>query len=213
MTDMTTVGNFTPDTPLQVRPISRSHWYRIDNVVFDRYAELIGLDGFGLYAALCRYANNHTQQCWPSAMHLATKLQTTVDTVATCLERLQAVGLVHIKQRPGACPLITLLDPRITEPVVPMPLEPEPAPELEPCPPVEIEKTEPVAAKEDLQKDLEQKNKETKLFSLSSSEGEANKESLVFSTHARETSHAEPALDPSIVSPYELAVATREVQC
>jgi len=210
MTEIPTSANLTPDTPLQVRPLARSQWFRMDNVVFDRFGELIGATALGVYAGLCRYAHNQTQQCYPSAAHLAQKLRLTVEEIAACLEQLQAVGLIYIRHRPGACPLITLLDPRTTEPVVPMPIEPAPAPAPEPCPPVDIEKSDPVACKEDLQEDLEEEEKKTKFLSVSL-ETEEREKNLVL--RAREMSEEPPALDPCAVSPYELTVDTRETQC
>jgi Helix-turn-helix domain len=202
MTEVTMNRNLSPDTRLQIRTLQKAHWFWIDNTICDRYADHLGLDGLGLYMMLARYANNHTAQCWPSAAHLATKSGGTVAQVAACLARLEAVGLIHVVQRPGACPLITLLDPRTTTP----------APVPEPCAPPTIEPSEPVvdAYKEDHQEDLVRK---TELSSLSSEPKEQEKSLVLCTRETKETEEVLPhARDPHTLSPYELPTETREAQ-
>lgn len=217
MTTTLEKSNLTAETKLYVHAAHKARWYRLDNVVFDRYAEAIGIDGFGLYAGLARYADNTTAQCYPSAGHLAKKLRTTVDHIATCLDRLEAVGLIHVR-RGGTCPLITLLEPERTGPPVGPPPETVPLPD----PPLvtsapEVEKIEPVAGayKEDQRKDLtpsqeEEREKTESLLTLGREEGEKDTESRAPAPD--ETPTSVPRLDPATTNPHGLPGAVIAAQ-
>jgi hypothetical protein len=111
------------DTTLQVRSQRTSHWFWLDNQLIDHHAKHIGPVGVALYAALARYCNNATGQCFPSLGRLGCQLGVTPLTVSRYLQRLVDRHLITVEPRPGHTALITLLDmPRIEEkPAIPAP--------------------------------------------------------------------------------------------
>jgi hypothetical protein len=99
--------NAAPPAP---RDLHQVHWLWIDNTIVDRYGEAIGAAGLGMYAALARYANHETGQCWPSLERLSTQLDCTRRSARRYLHRLVTVGLITLEERPGHTFLITLVD-------------------------------------------------------------------------------------------------------
>jgi len=220
MTQTLDKHNLTPETKLQVHAAHKAHWYKLDNIVFDRYGTAIGADGLGVYAGLARYAHNETAQCYPSAAHLAKKLGTTVDHIATCLARLEGVGLIHVQIRGGSCPLITLLEPERSGPPVVLPPETVHVPDFTlATSSVEIEKTVPMTEpyKEDQEKDLipsqEEEREEAQSFAtLGREEGEeTDTESYAPAPVMHTASLVVP--DPAAVSPHALPEETKEALC
>jgi hypothetical protein len=94
----------------QPRDLHHVHWLWIDNTIVDRYGEAIGAAGLGMYAALARYANQKTGQCWPSLERLSTQLDCTRRSARRYLHRLVTAGLITLEERPGHTFLITLVD-------------------------------------------------------------------------------------------------------
>src|SRR5262245_61194423 len=109
------------ETPIHIRSIG-TRWFWVDNAVYDQYAPQIGIEGFGLYAALARHASNKTAECWPSMTTLATKFGTDLYTMEWALEKLLTAGLIHVRYQPGKGMVITLLDVATAQPVQPRPV-------------------------------------------------------------------------------------------
>jgi len=95
---------------LQIRSHRRAQWFWIDNDVIDVHAQALGPIGVALYAALARYTNHKTGQCYPSLVLLSTKLGMTHLTARRYLHRLVERRLITVEPRPGHSALITLLD-------------------------------------------------------------------------------------------------------
>ena len=90
--------------------------FRIDNLVIDHYAAEMGALGLALYAALARYADRQTGECFPSITTLGAKLQLGRTTVKKFLRKLECLGLIAIAPRRTAegdptSNLYILLDP------------------------------------------------------------------------------------------------------
>src|SRR5918998_660056 len=82
----------------QVIPL-RPHSFRLDNCIIDDYAEDIGAIGVAVYAALARYANRATGECWPKVKTIADKLHLSPNCVKKYLHKLASVGLISIAYR------------------------------------------------------------------------------------------------------------------
>jgi hypothetical protein len=190
MSDTPAPRKVSPETPFEIRDMRDSPFFWIDNRLYDDYAAAIGLEGLGLYAALARYANNKTGQCWPSFATLATAFGCTPKTIASHLHRLEEFQLVRIAMRPGQSPLISLLKvpprhPRKNDGGSHTPEEP---------PPPDVKNTPPAPVKRAREQSEENKTQEQNpIFSSS------------FSTKKKEEEKA--------LSPYELPPASREAQC
>jgi len=103
-----------PSTPPKSAPrtkdyLRRVRWLWMDNDLVDRYGEAIGVNGLGMYAALARYANQTTGQCWPSLQRLSQQLDCTRRSARRYLYKLVEVGLITVEERPGLPWLITLV--------------------------------------------------------------------------------------------------------
>src|SRR5262245_20611469 len=137
MTHPTTEHHLTPETAIHIRSIHTTRWLWIDQAVYKRYGAQLGPEGLGVYVGLASYANNKTAKCWPSMTRLAADMGTDLSTIEAALERIIAVGLLHVTQEPGKGTVLTLLDAQAavpTPPPVPLPVEEpeEPAPVEEP---------------------------------------------------------------------------------
>ena len=131
-----------PEMTIQVRSLHKTRFFWIANEVYDRYAPTLGFECLGLYAALARYAHNHTGQCWPSLARLSREGKIAQERVAEHLQTLVQAGLIAIEDRPGKPLLISLLDvsaapwvpaqppacPDMTAPLTPVDAPPLPAP-------------------------------------------------------------------------------------
>ena len=82
----------------QVIPL-RPHSFRMDNCIIDDYADEIGAIGVAVYAALARYANRATGECWPKVKTIADKLHLSPNCVKKYLHKLASVGLISIAYR------------------------------------------------------------------------------------------------------------------
>ena len=95
------------------------HYFSLANDLIDHHAKTIGILGVGLYAALARYANRKTGECWPSIGRLAHLLDCARSTIKISLRKLEACGLITITKRwdeagDSTSHLYTLLDPSPT---------------------------------------------------------------------------------------------------
>ena len=100
----------------QIVVLRKSHFFSIDNDIIDAHGKTIGAIGVGLYAALCRFANRQTGECWPAIGRLASLLDLARSTVKVYLRKLEAAGLIEIRERRDAAGdptsnLYRLMDP------------------------------------------------------------------------------------------------------
>ena len=100
----------------QIVVLKRAHFFSIDNDLIDVHAPTIGAIGVAIYTTLARYANRHTGQCWPAIGRLAQTLQLARSTVKVYLRKLEAAGLIAMRERQDTAGdptsnLYTLLDP------------------------------------------------------------------------------------------------------
>jgi len=67
---------------------------RIDNRVFD-YMDIIGTNGFAVYAVLKKHENRHTGRCWPSYQTVADITGLNRTTVIKYTNLLVVLGLIN----------------------------------------------------------------------------------------------------------------------
>jgi DNA-binding MarR family transcriptional regulator len=79
--------------------LKRAHFFSIDNDIIDVHAKTIGAIGIAIYAVLARYANRKTGECWPAIARIQRMLNLGRSTVKRYLHRLEAAGLITIKER------------------------------------------------------------------------------------------------------------------
>lgn len=92
------------------------NFFGIPNDIIDTHGRTLGAIGIGVYAALARYADRKTGECWPGIAKLERVLNLARSTVKVYLHKLEAVGLITIEQRWDAAGdpttnQYTLLDP------------------------------------------------------------------------------------------------------
>jgi len=85
---------------MQIRDQRSPGWLWLRNEILDEYASRLGPTGIATYVALCRYAGNRSQECWPSMATLAEAIGVSSrTTVAKALERIEEAGLIRIEAR------------------------------------------------------------------------------------------------------------------
>jgi DNA-binding MarR family transcriptional regulator len=92
------------------------NFFGIPNHIIDTHGRTLGAIGVGIYAALARYADRKTGECWPAIAKLERVLGLARSTVKVYLHKLEAVGLIEIEERwdeagDRTTNLYTLLDP------------------------------------------------------------------------------------------------------
>jgi DNA-binding MarR family transcriptional regulator len=83
---------------LRVRDFRKAKFFWLDNEVVDDFLPKIGGTAFAVYAYLCRYASNSTQECWPSMSQMAERLQLSKSTVRRSLIALNDISLIKIEK-------------------------------------------------------------------------------------------------------------------
>lgn len=89
----------SPSPKLAVRDRRRPGWLWVDNELIDRFGQELGPIGIAVYVALCRYAGNTTQQCWPTHKTLAKNTGASVSSVKRAIKKLAALHLLHVEPR------------------------------------------------------------------------------------------------------------------
>jgi DNA-binding MarR family transcriptional regulator len=92
------------------------NFFGIPNEIIDTHGRSLGAIGIGIYAALARYANRTTGECWPAISKLERVLGVARSTVKVYLHKFEALGLITIEKRfdeagDPTTNLYTLLDP------------------------------------------------------------------------------------------------------
>jgi len=93
----------------------KGNYFGIANDIIDKHGRTIGAIGVGVYAALARFADAKTGECWPAIARLERVLGLSRSTVKLYLHKLADAGLIDIEERwaePGdrTSNLYTLLD-------------------------------------------------------------------------------------------------------
>ena len=103
---------------LRARTVIRltGNFFGIPNEIIDTHGRTLGVIGVGVYAALARYADRTTGECWPGIAKLERVLNMARSTVKVYLHKLEAAGLITIEKRwddagDPTTNLYTLLDP------------------------------------------------------------------------------------------------------
>lgn len=93
----------------------RSGRFIVDNCILDEYGGRLGSTGIALYVAICRYASNQTQECWPSldTLHAVTGMKR--NTIVDAGKLLVDLRLISKEVVPGRYVIYTLLEPTSTE--------------------------------------------------------------------------------------------------
>lgn len=71
----------------------------VSNQVFDYFAKQVNSTTFMIYMALCRMANNETQDCYPSQAYIAGMIGVDERTVRRCMDELINMKLVGIEKK------------------------------------------------------------------------------------------------------------------
>lgn len=83
----------------------------VDNVVMNHYGALMGAGGIALYVTLCRFANNHSQECYPSIETIKKGTGMDKHTIIRQLIRLEKMRLIKSEKKLGEVTTYTLLEP------------------------------------------------------------------------------------------------------
>jgi 5-methylcytosine-specific restriction endonuclease McrA len=68
--------------------------FTVDNVVLNHYGKAMGASGIALYVTLCRFANNQTQECYPSISTIQKMTGLDRKTILKYTKILRALGLI-----------------------------------------------------------------------------------------------------------------------
>lgn len=82
----------------QVRDRRKAPYYRVEKIVYEDYANMIGVYGLAVYNALARYAGED-ETCYPSIPLIAKKLGCSVRQVQRSIECLKGIGLIAVEPR------------------------------------------------------------------------------------------------------------------
>lgn len=81
-----------------VRDTRRKEKFQIDDEYLNGYAKLCGTNATLVYLCLCRHADYHTQECFPSVKMMADKLGISRDSVMTGIKNLLEWNII-LKER------------------------------------------------------------------------------------------------------------------
>lgn len=100
----------------EVRDQRNPGWSWFDDRLVKEYGRELGSTGIAVYMVLCTFANNETQQCYPSHKTIATMLGISRPTVKKYLEKLRDMGWIqwdirHEENGARTSNLYTLLSP------------------------------------------------------------------------------------------------------
>ena len=77
----------------------KGHYFGIPNDIIDKHGRTIGAIGVAVYAALARYADAKTGECWPAIARIERVLSLARSTVKIYLRKLEDAGLIEIEER------------------------------------------------------------------------------------------------------------------
>jgi hypothetical protein len=82
----------------RIRDRRRRSWFSADNEILDDYGPKLGIYGFGVYCALCRYAYSDTEEATVSIRTMAKKLRMGHTKLLETLSALEDAGLISIER-------------------------------------------------------------------------------------------------------------------
>ena len=82
----------------RIRDRRRQSWFSADNEILDDYGPKLGIYGFGVYCALCRYAYSDTEEATVSVRTMAKKLRMGHTKLLETLATLEEAGLISIER-------------------------------------------------------------------------------------------------------------------
>jgi hypothetical protein len=80
----------------KIRDKRNKEWFWLDNEYFNGYGKIFGAVGVAIYVSLCRYANNKTQECFPSQEKIAENLNITSRTVRKYLKLFEEYKIIAV---------------------------------------------------------------------------------------------------------------------
>jgi DNA-binding transcriptional ArsR family regulator len=82
----------------RIRDRRRRSWFSADNEILDDYGPQLGIYGFGVYCALCRYSYSETEEAEVSVRTMAKKLRMGHAKLLETLSALEDAGLIAIER-------------------------------------------------------------------------------------------------------------------
>ncbi len=97
----------------------RTGRFMVDNVVLNGYGKKLRATGIAFYVTLCRFANNTSQQSFPSITKIQNETAMDRKTIISCAKRCEKLKLIKRKVIPGRYTIYTLLEPLVEKPPYP----------------------------------------------------------------------------------------------
>lgn len=92
---------------IEVRDLRQNEWVWISKAIL--FCKEVNGNVYKVYSGLASYADNHTQESFPSLVTLARKLHMGRTTVIKSLQLLEELGFVSIEKREGLSNIYSLL--------------------------------------------------------------------------------------------------------
>ena len=83
----------------EIRDQRRPGWLWLRNEIIDQYGAELGAIGIAVYVALCKHADNDTQECYPSHAAIGKAIGLSAPTVSKALARLCELNLITVEHR------------------------------------------------------------------------------------------------------------------
>ena len=83
---------------IEVRDLRPGGWFRLDNAVIDDHGAELGAYGIAVYCVLCRFADNETQETYPSLATIAGLIGCSRRTVIRIIPKLEELGLICVEK-------------------------------------------------------------------------------------------------------------------
>lgn len=81
---------------IKVRDMRRREKFQVDDAYLNGYARLCGIYATGVYMSLCRHANFHTQECWPTIETIENELNVSEFSVLKAIAILQLWNIISV---------------------------------------------------------------------------------------------------------------------
>ena len=83
----------------EIRDQRRPGWLWLRNEIIDQYGAELGAIGIAVYVALCKHADNDTQECFPSHAAIGKAVGLSAPTVRKALDKLCDLNIIAREQR------------------------------------------------------------------------------------------------------------------
>jgi predicted transcriptional regulator len=81
---------------MEIRDNRDKEWFWLDNQYLNGYAKHLGMSCTVVYLSLCRFANNSTQQCFPSMETIAEQNGVHRSTVMRAIKKLEEWNIIRV---------------------------------------------------------------------------------------------------------------------